>query len=305
MDLEGLRENFGIPGVLEFELRGELVCVRVTTPAATATVFLQGAHLTEWEPAGFGPALFLSGRSEFAPGKAIRGGVPICFPWFGPDATGMRAGGRPGPSHGFARTQEWEVAFAALAGEELHLTLTLAPTELSRSLGYDRFRVVYQMTIGQTLSLQLTVANEAEGELRFEEALHTYLHVSDVREAGMTGLAGVSYLDKTDGMREKVQGPETMVLTGATDRVYGGTEGAVVVEDHAGGRRVTVEKVNSESTVVWNPWAEGVRALPDMDPEGWTGMLCVETANVGADGLRLAPGQAHTMRARISVEGLG
>ena len=301
MELSALRENFGIPGVLGFEERGGLVCARVTMPAARATVFLQGAHLAAWEPEGYGPVLFLSRRSEFAPGKAIRGGIPICFPWFGPDATGVRKGGKPGPSHGFARTEEWELAFAAVAGEELHLTFTLGPTEVSRSLGYDRFRAVFQVTIGRTLHLQLTVANDGEKPLEFEEALHSYLAVADVREARLTGLAGVTYLDKTDGMRAKVQGPDAMVLTGTTDRVYQGTEGTVVVEE--GTQRITVDKSNSMSTVVWNPWTEGAASLPDMEPEGWVGMLCAETANVGTHAVQLGPGQTHTMRARISVGG--
>jgi glucose-6-phosphate 1-epimerase len=305
MDLSPLSENFAIPGVLQFEDRGGLVCARVTTPAASATVFLQGAHVAAWQPEGFAPVLFLSDRSEFAPGKAIRGGIPICFPWFGPDATGVRSGGQPGPSHGFARTQVWDLAFAAMAGEDLHLTLTLGPTEMSRSLGYDRFRVAYQVTIGRTLNLQLTVANDADGPLVFEEALHTYYAVADVRSAMLTGLAGVSYLDKTDGMRAKVQPPEPLVLTGTTDRVYVGTEQTCVVEDSAGVRRVTVAKGNSASTVVWNPWAEVASSLPDMEPGGWIGMLCVETANVGENAVTLAPGQAHTMRAQISVAAVG
>lgn len=301
MDLATLAANFAIPGALGFAERGGLVCAEVTTPAATSTVFLQGAHVAAWAPEGLGEALFLSGRSEFAAGKAIRGGVPICFPWFGPDATGARRGGKPGPSHGFARTQEWELAFAALAGEEMHLTFTLGPTAESRELGYDRFRVAYQVVIGRTLRLQLTVANEGTAPLVFEEALHTYLAVEDVRSAALAGLAEVTYLDKTDGMQAKVQGLDAIVLTGTTDRVYVGTEGTCVVEDVAGRRRVTVAKENSRSTVVWNPWAEGVRSLADMEPEGWRTMLCVETANVGADAVTLGPGETHTMRVRVSV----
>lgn len=137
--------------------------------------------------------------------------------------------------------------------------------------------------------------------MEFEEALHTYLAVGDVRRATLTGLAGVSYRDKTDGMREKVQAPEPMALTETTDRVYVGTEGTCVVEDVAGARRLTVTKGNSRSTVVWNPWTEVAAKLPDMEPEGWVGMLCVETANVGADGVKLAPGETHTMRTTISA----
>ena len=121
-----------------------------------ATVYLQGAHLTAWQPKGQQPAIFLSRKSEFAAGKPIRGGVPIAFPWFA-----TRHDGKAGPSHGFARIQDWTLAFAALAGDDLHLTFTLGPTEMSRSLGYDNFRLAYQLTIGRTLTMQLTVANDA------------------------------------------------------------------------------------------------------------------------------------------------
>src|SRR6185312_11588751 len=155
----------------------------VTTPHAKATIYLQGAHLAAWQPAGEEPVLFLSRKSDFEPGKPIRGGVPIAFPWFA-----TRHDGKTGPSHGFARIQDWTLAFAALAGDDLHLTFTLGPTDMSRELGFDHFRVAYQVIVGRTLTLQLTVANDAKTPIVFEEALHTYYSVVDVHEATVTGL---------------------------------------------------------------------------------------------------------------------
>ena len=136
MDVAELQERFAVPGVLGFEQTAPgLVVARITGPAAEATVYLQGAHLTDWKPVGQAPVLFLSARSEFAPGKAIRGGVPVIFPWFGP-----RHDGKAGPQHGFARTAVWDLAFAAVAGDDLHLTFTLAPSEASRKLGFGDLR---------------------------------------------------------------------------------------------------------------------------------------------------------------------
>ena len=298
-ELGRLNEQFGLAGVMEFRAAAcGMIYASVTTPRAAATVYLQGAHITAWQPAGHSPVLFLSRRAEFAPGKAIRGGVPISFPWFA-----ARHDGKPGPSHGFARIQNWTVAFAALAGDDLHLTFTLGPTELSRSLGYDGFRLAYQLVIGRALSLQLTVANEAASPLVFEEALHTYYAVADVREASVTGLDGVTYLDKPDHSRPKVQ-EGAVTFSGETDRLYLDTAGACVLEDVAGERRITVSKTNSNSTVVWNPWETGARKLPDLGPSEWQEFVAVETVNAAKNAVTLAPGETHTMEMLVLPDGV-
>jgi hypothetical protein len=180
MQLDSLNEHFGLPGVLVFRTDGEpgdLIFASITTPHATATVYLQGAHLTAWQPAGHAPVLFTSRDSEVAPGKAIRGGVPIAFPWFA-----TRHDGKPGPSHGFARIQEWTLAFAALSGENLHLTFTLGPTELSRSLGYDQFRLAFELVIGRDLSGQ-------DGRFQTQGAAWA----GDVHRADRSGLSGYGW----------------------------------------------------------------------------------------------------------------
>jgi len=296
MQLDTLNERFGLAGVLAFEATAAgLVYARVTTPHATATVYLQGAHITAWQPAGHRPVLFTSRKSEFAPGKPIRGGVPIAFPWFA-----TRHDGKAGPSHGFARLQEWTLVFAALAGEDLHLTFTLGPTEMSRSLGYDGFRLAYELVIGRTLELKLTVANEAAAPLVFEEALHTYYAVADVHEASVAGLDGVTYLDKNDDFKPKMQ-HGAVTFTGPTDRVYLDTTGDCVLDDGAGARSITVAKAGSKTTVVWNPWDSGTAKLPDLEPTEWHEFVAVETVNAAKDAITLAPGESHTMEAHLSV----
>ena len=297
MELDQLNEQFGLPDVLAFRASASgLVYANISTPHATATVYLHGAHVTAWQPVDCRPVLFTSRKTGLAPGKAIRGGVPVIFPWFG-----ARRDGKPGPSHGFARLQSWTLAFAALAGEDLHLTFTLSPTELSRSLGYDDFRLAYRVVIGRELSLQLTVVNDAPEPLVFEEALHTYYAVADVRETSILGLDGVTYLDKVQEFAAKMQ-HGALTFTGPTDRVYLDTTASCILHDAAGERRITVAKTNSNTTVVWNPWDTGAAKLPDLDAAEWHDFVAVETVNAAKNAITLAPGATHTMQTHISVE---
>lgn len=300
-NIADLTEHFGIPGVLGFHATANgLIYASITTKAAKATIYLQGAHITAWQPTGLKPALFTSRKSHFAPGEPIRGGVPIAFPWFATDSQG-RDGRKPAPSHGVARIQDWTLAFAAMAGDDLHLTFTLGANELSRKYGYDHFRLAFQLTIGHTLTMQLTVANDAKTPLVFEEALHTYFAVADVHEISVDGLAGVTYLDKVDGFKSKLQnGP--IKITEQTDRVYLNTESECVIHDLPGLRKISVVKSGSHTTVVWNPWETGAAKIPDLEPTEWHEYVCVETVNAGVNAVTLAPGATHTMQAKVTVE---
>jgi glucose-6-phosphate 1-epimerase len=300
MTLAELTEHFAIPGQLAFDEHDGLPRAQVTLASAAATIYLHGAHLTHWQPTGADPVIFLSAQSDFAPGKAIRGGIPICFPWFGP-----RSDGGPGPSHGFARLQEWELSFAALipgeTGERLHLIFSLWPTDLSRSLGFDKFRAAYEVTIGDTLSLRLTVANAGDKPLRFEEALHSYFAVGDVRQTTLTGLESALYRDKTDAMQEKHAPAGPLGFTAETDSVFPANIAPVTIHDSAGKRTIQVEKTNSATTVVWNPWATLAAKLADLPDDAWPEFVCVEAANTATDSITLQPGETHAMQILIAV----
>ncbi len=303
MDLQQLTDNFTIPGVLSFSQNEQgLIRASVTTSTCTAELYLQGAHLTQWQPTGAQPVLFLSDRSLFTPGKAIRGGVPIIFPWFGNRTPTPESPRTDGPSHGFARTSEWTLAFAAIAGDDLHLTLTLSPNDTSRSLGYDHFQLVYQITLGIELRLELTAVNQGSTPLHFEEALHSYFSVGDAQQISIIGLSDNEYLDKTDNFKRKHQTDPLLKLTGETDRPYLNTVAPVNIDDPILRRRITIDKSNAKTTVVWNPWSELTAKLPDMSPTGWLAMVCIETANVATDAITLAPGEHHTMEAHLFTQ---
>jgi glucose-6-phosphate 1-epimerase len=248
--------------------------VIVSTPEAVGEIYLQGAHVARWTPRGERPVLFLSSKSAFEPGKAIRGGVPVIFPWFGP-----RSDGQPGPAHGLARTALWE-----RDGEAFRLKV-------------EQLQLQYVVTMGAALEMSLEVTNESPSEARFEEALHTYLAVGDVHQVSVTGLKNVEYLDKTDGFKRKTQSADPLRLTKATDSVYLNTTATCDVTDPIWNRRIVVEKTGSASTVVWNPWS----GMADLGPDEWQGMICVETANVGEDAVRLPAGGTHRMTATIHL----
>ena len=300
MNIAQLEENYGIAEHLWFESDNGLTRVQVRTAAAEATIYLHGAHLTHWQPAGQKPVVFLSADSEFADGKAIRGGVPICFPWFGP-----RSDGQPGPSHGYARIQEWDLSFAALVpgadGDQIYLTFALFPSELSRSLGFDNLRLAYEVIVGKTLTMRLTAVNAGTEPVVIEEALHSYFAVADVRTTALTGLESTQYRDKTDGMKVKTTPAGPLRLTGETDRVFPATTATVQVHDEGNGRLLTVEKINSATTVVWNPWTEVAAKLADLPDDAWPGFVCVETANTTTDAITLEPGKSHAMQCTVSI----
>ena len=300
MTVAELNEHFGIPGALAFhQIPSGLIVANITTPAATATIYLQGAHVALWQPKDSAePVLFMSRNSDLEPGKPIRGGVPLAFPWFALDSKQDRVDGKPGPSHGFARIQDWTVSFAAMAGDNLHLIFTLAPTAMSRSMGFDNFRLAFDVTIGRSLTMRLTVANDDKQPLVFEEAMHTYFHVLDVHEVNVTGLEPTAFIDKTDNFLVKPAAHAPLTFTTTTDRVYENTAAPLTIHDPLAKRRIVNTKTNSNTTVVFNPWRE----LDDLTGEDWHEMVCVETVNAGANKITLAPGKTHTMEAHITVE---
>lgn len=301
--LDQLTASFGIPGILAFDEHNGLIRVRVTTPACSGELYFHGAHVTAWQPADEEPALFLSEKSAFASDKAIRGGIPIVFPWFGTRAATPENPRTDGPSHGFARIQAWKLEFGAYAAEELHLSLSLEPTELSRSLGYDKFLLAYQITFGKQLKLRLSVANDGDKPMQIEEALHTYLSVADVEQVRVHGLYEAEYLDKTENFARRTQTEPVLTFTDVTDRLYLNTTSPIVADDPVLHRRITVTKSNSHSTVIWNPWANA--GLADMSADGWRHMICVESANAAENALTLRPHEAHVLETTISIEALG
>jgi len=274
---------------------GGLPVVRVAGRAGSAEVYLHGAHVASWVPAGGAPVLWMSAASRFTPDTAIRGGIPICFPWFGPNTTDATA-----PAHGFARVTEWQLSGAAEVGDDVVLTFHLTDSPATRSSAWPHpFEARYTVTVGATLRLELTVSNRDTVAVTIEEALHSYFAIDDILSTTVTGLEGAPFIDKVAGGSREPGADGLVSFMAETDRVYPGTTATAVIDD--GTRSIAVTKTGSESTVVWNPWIDKAAAMADFGSQEWTGMVCVETCNVGADAVTLAPGTSHTMTAEFTV----
>lgn len=269
---------------------GGLPRIVVENELCSAEIYLHGAHITRWQPRGVGEVLWLSERAVFEPGVPIRGGVPICWPWFGPHPTNKTA-----KAHGFARTLPWTLDHVQRRDGATYVRMSLHSDDHTRALWPHDFALTLDAVFGAALDLTLTTHNTGSTPFTITEALHTYLSVDDVHRAAVDGLAGTRYADK---VQEKISVQPEALLTfhEETDRVYDTTTECVLID---GARRVRISKHGSHSTVIWNPWIDKAARMSDFGDEEWTGMLCIEAANALDSAVTLAPGDAHTIGTRI------
>ncbi len=296
--VEKLNKQFAIPGQLRFSAGpAGLPRLTINNRQASAEVLLQGAHLTHWAPVGEQAVIWLSPAAKFATGKSVRGGVPICWPWFGPHAFMPSF-----PAHGFARTTDWEVTASRQAADgTTGVSLRHAPTEKTREQWPHNTPVELHLTVGGSLDLELVTHNDGPSPVTIGQALHTYFAVGDVRQVQVLGLEDCTYIDKVDGGRRKRQ-QDSVTIDREVDRVYLGTAGDCVIDDPAGGRRIRIRKRGSHSTVVWNPWQDKARQMGDLGDDGHLRMLCVESCNAADDVVTLAPGGELRLWVSYSLE---
>lgn len=294
--LAALDQRFGISGkAVVTEGRGGLPAVRVTTRQCSGEIYLLGGHVTQWKPTDAEEVLWVSQHSNYVVGKAIRGGVPVIFPWFGAKADDPKA-----PAHGFVRSRAWELESVDADGDDVTVTMLTRSDDSSRAALPAEFELRLHASFGAQLRLELQLSNPGTQPLRFEEALHSYFTVGDVRQISIRGLDGTSYLDKTDANRRRAQSGN-ILISSETDRVYLDTTHDVEIVDPVMRRRIVIGKSNSRNSVVWNPWIDKARSLSDFGDDEWTKMVCVEPSNVGANTIEVAAGQQHTMAVTISV----
>lgn len=274
-----------------------LSALRLCAHGSEALVYLHGAHVAAFSTAEHGELLWVSSRSLYSAGKAIRGGVPLCFPWFGGNAE------RPElPAHGFARTSTFRFDGSEERGDCVVAQLTLESSPATLDAFPHAFAARLRVSVGRELGLSFEVENTGADPLSYEVALHTYLGVSDVRHVALSGLDGASYDDKVTGALGLMQQGE-LRFEGETDRVFTSSS-RVTVRDAARGRRLLIDKTGSGTTVVWNPWTDKARRMSDFGDDEWPAMLCVEAANTGSHRIQLHGGSRHVTTTIISAETL-
>ncbi len=295
--IAGMNKRIAIPGVARIVSgNGGLPKIQIEAAAATAEIYLHGAQVTAWKPTGSGEVLFVSEKSRWVDGRAIRGGIPVCFPWFR-----AKAGDPQAPVHGFVRTKDWHLeSVTEIPGDSVCAYLSTESDDATRRWWPFDFRLEYRITVGARLKLELKMRNTGQTALQFEEALHTYFRVGDVEQAGVRGLDGAVYLDNRDGNLRKVQSAE-LRLSEQTDDAFVGTSRPVEIADVVLRRRLKTEKQNSNSTIVWNPWNDGAASIADLGGDEWRRMLCVEGGNIVDSAVELQPEESHTMTIEISV----
>jgi glucose-6-phosphate 1-epimerase len=262
-------------------------------------MYLHGAHVTSWKPAGNDEVVFISTKARWEEGQAIRGGIPICFPWFRGKSDDPHA-----PAHGVVRTKMWRLESITENESGVAVTMFTQSDEQTRKWWPGEFRLVHRVTFGSELHLELVCTNTGTTFFRFEEALHTYNRIANIQDARVRGLDGVSYLDNTESNKEKTQRGDVLIAS-PTDSAYCNTRSEVELVDPDKKRRIRLRKEHSLSTVVWNPWSEGAARLQDLGDGEWRQFLCVEASNILDAAITLAPGQEHRMAAVLTVERLG
>ena len=294
-----LNARHGIEGEVQFtQGPGGLTQVEVTHARARAVIAIQGAQLLSYARHDEPAVVWVSPQAKYSAGKSVRGGVPICWPWFGPHASDPAL-----PTHGYARTLPWEVVQVVSTREATQLVFELVPDAATRARWPQNSKLECHITIGDALEMELVTRNLSGEAMSITDALHTYFGVSDVRAIRVLGLDGVEYIDKVDAGRRMRQSGD-VTFNGETDRVYLNTEGDCVIEDPGYARRIRIAKRGSRSTVVWNPWIDKAAKLGDMGDDGYLRMVCVESANALDNAVLIAPGDEHRLWVRYSVEAL-
>jgi dihydroxy-acid dehydratase len=297
--------RFAIPGQLSFRTGvGGLTYVDIDNHGGRATICLQGAHVVSYRPKSQqAPVVWVSDAAKFAPGKSIRGGVPVCWPWFGAHDTESGY-----PAHGYARTVDWQVIGTRRRNDaRTEITLQLVENAQTRAQWPHATRLTLTVTVGEKLEVKLATANLGDVPVKIGEALHTYLHISDIGAVKVAGLEGSDYHDKVDNFARKTQSG-AIGFESEVDRVYVNTPADCVLVDPGLGRRIRIAKTGSQSTVVWTPWTEKAEKMGDMgrgkSGAGWREMVCVESGNAMDNVVTVAPGETHTLAVTYSVEAL-
>lgn len=295
-DIALLNQRFGVPNHVTFrEGPGRLPMADIATPHGSMELSLYGGHVLSYRPAGQSPVLFVSRASAYAPGKPIRGGIPVCWPWFGP-----RVDDAALPMHGFARLLCWNLEAVEHNAKETEVRLGLRDDASTREFWPHAFELSLRVTLGTGLRIELTTRNTGSRPFVLTQALHTYFSVGNIGNVSIEGLEDASFFDSLTRATHEPEGAP-ITIGAEVDRVYTDTTSDCLIRDAALGREIRVAKQGSRSTVVWNPWIDKSKRMPDFGDDEYTGMLCIEAANAKDDAVTVPPRCTHTLSQSLSV----
>ncbi|MCL2103434.1 MAG: D-hexose-6-phosphate mutarotase [Kiritimatiellaeota bacterium] len=298
-DIPLLNRRFGSAGRIMFRSdEAGLPIVSLVNTYAACEVSLYGGHVLDYRPAGLGPVLFVSKRAVFEPGKPIRGGIPICWPWFGKaEQTVLPA--VPLPLHGFARIMQWNLSETEYTANTTELRLSLSDSELTRQIWDFAFALKLRIRLEQHLTLELVTENRDTRPFDLSQGFHPYFRVSDISAVSVHGLNGATFTNHPSPQREQQHG--TLTLQGETNRIYTPEKNEIAIRDEKLKRATLITFSGTRNVVVWNPWAERIKTFDDLAPDDYTRMLCVEPANLGDTSITLDPNERHTLRMDIQA----
>lgn len=299
MDYDQLCE-YEIENELQFvDIEHGFTYIEINNARAHATISTYSGQVLSYRPKSQkDDLLFVSDRAYYEDGKAIKGGIPVCWPWFGADPDNQ---GRP--AHGFVRNRQWEVTgTASLDDGTTRVQLGLADSEETRKIWPHSFQLGIDITVGDSLRVELVTRNTGSESVTISQALHTYFYVGDIAQVKVLGLDGLQYLDKVAGLAEKTQsGP--VAIDSEVDRIYTGVTGELVIDDASLDRKIRIASRGCSTAVVWNPWAETAASMGDLDDDDYRRMICVETANAGPETVEIAAGDEYRLSAEYTIEG--
>ena len=302
MDIESLNKAFslndGNSQLCFIKGEGGIPLINVKNEHATSVISLQGAHVLSWKPHAEEEVIWLSEEATFSFGKSVRGGIPICWPWFGAHESNAAF-----PAHGFARTVLWTVADTEiLSTGEIQIVFRLVTNELEENIQHmwpQATVAEYRLIIGKTLILELTTYNNSEENITIGQAFHTYFNIGDINKTTVLGLEDKTYLDKVAGFTSKVQSG-AITIDKEVDRVYIETTDDITIDNEQ--RKIIIKKKGSSSTVVWNPWEEVANKMGDLGEKGYRKMLCVESANAINDVIIIEAGGKAKLRVEYDIK---
>jgi glucose-6-phosphate 1-epimerase len=290
---------YEIEDELQFvEIEHGFTYIEINNARAHATISTYSGQVLSYRPKGQqADLLFVSDKAYYEDGKAIKGGIPVCWPWFGADPDDQ---GRP--AHGFVRNRQWGVsASESLADGSTRVVLCLTDSDATRNIWPHPFKLSIEITVGDSLKIALVTHNTSGKNVTISQALHTYFHVGDISKVRVLGLDGTEYLDKVDGSARKTQSG-AVTIDGEVDRIYEGVSGELVIDDASLARKIRITSRGCSTAVVWNPWIEIAASMGDLDDDDYRKMLCVETANAGPETIEIVAGGEYRLEAEYTIE---